>query len=128
MVSKISEGVMVTVETFYQPDYSNPINNEYMFAYRITIENHNPFTIQLLKRHWFIFDSNGEQREVEGDGVVGIQPILKSGEQFQYASGCNLKTEMGKMFGVYFMENQNNKQQFKVHIPPFQMIAPSKLN
>lgn len=77
MVSKISEGVEISVETFYQADYSNPLNSEYMFAYRITIENHNNFTVKLLRRHWFIFDSNGEHREVEGEGVVGVQPVLK---------------------------------------------------
>ncbi|MFP5039501.1 Co2+/Mg2+ efflux protein ApaG [Parasediminibacterium sp. JCM 36343] len=128
MVSKISAGVSVTVEIFYQPGYSNPLNNEYMFAYRITIENHNTFSIKLLKRQWFIFDSNGEYKEVEGEGVVGLQPFIEPGEQFQYTSGCNLRTEMGRMHGTYFMENQNNRQQFKVLIPPFEMIAPSKFN
>ncbi len=58
MVSKISEGIEVSVETFYQPDYSNPVSGEYMFAYRITIENHNNFSVKLLRRHWYIIDSN----------------------------------------------------------------------
>ena len=97
MNSIISEGVEVSVETFYQPDYSNPINNEFMFAYRITIENHNSFSVKLHRRHWNIFDSNGSFREVEGEGVVGLQPVITSGEKYQYVSGCNLKTEMGKM-------------------------------
>lgn len=128
MISKISEGVEISVEIFYQSDYSNPFNHEFMFAYRITLENHNNFTLKLLRRHWFIFDSNGEHREVEGEGVIGIQPILKPGETYQYASGCNLKTEMGKMHGTYQMENQNNKQIFKVNIPSFDMIVPFKNN
>jgi len=128
MVSKISAGVSVTVEVFYQPSFSVPINNEFMFAYRITIENHNNFSIRLLSRQWTIFDSNGENREVEGEGVVGTQPYINKGEQFQYTSGCNLRTEMGRMFGNYTMENQNNKQIFKVQIPPFEMIAPCKFN
>ncbi|MBC7588206.1 MAG: Co2+/Mg2+ efflux protein ApaG [Chitinophagaceae bacterium] len=128
MVTKISEGIQISVETFYQSDYSNPQNNEFMFAYRITIENHNHFTVQLLHRNWTIFDSNGEQREVEGEGVVGTQPILQSGEQFQYVSGCNLRTEMGKMKGHYTMINQNNKLNFQVKIPPFELIVPFKMN
>lgn len=128
MISKISEGVEISVETFYQHDYSNPVNNEYMFAYRITIENHNNFPLQLLKRHWYIFDSNGEQREVEGEGVVGVQPVLQPGEQFQYVSGCNLRTEMGKMHGSYTMENAEDKSLFEVKIPPFEMVVPQKLN
>lgn len=128
MVSKISSGVEITVETFYQSDYSNPLNHEFMFAYRITIENHNGFTVKLLRRHWFIFDSNGDKREVEGEGVVGVQPVLEPNERYQYVSGCNLRSEMGKMFGNYLMENLNNKTTFQVKIPAFQMIVPFKGN
>jgi ApaG protein len=128
MVSKISEGVKVTVETYYQPDYSNPVNSEFMFAYRITILNNNTFPVKLLSRHWFIFDSNGSLRETEGEGVVGIQPMINPGEQYQYVSGCNLRTEIGKMYGTYTMENITNKHNFEVVIPPFEMNAPFKLN
>ncbi len=128
MVSKISEGVEISVETFYQADYSNPANNEFMFAYRITIENHNRFTVKLLRRHWFIYDSNGQNREVEGEGVVGVQPVLQPGQQFQYVSGCNLRTEIGRMQGTYLMENQDSKAEFTVKIPPFDMIVPFKNN
>jgi ApaG protein len=128
MANKISEGMEVSVETFYQPDYSNPISGEYMFAYRITIENHNNFSVKLQRRHWHIFDSNGSYREVEGEGVVGVQPILQPGERYQYVSGCNLRTEMGKMYGAYTMENLNNKKTFEVNIPIFEMIVPFKMN
>ena len=128
MTSKISEGVEVSVETFYQPDYSNPLQSEYMFAYRITIENHNSFPVKLHRRHWNIFDSNGTYREVEGEGVVGVQPTLSPGEKYQYVSGCNLRTEMGKMYGTYQMENLNNKAMFDVNIPAFEMIVPFKGN
>lgn len=128
MVSKISEGVTISVETFFQPDYSNPVNSEYMFAYRITIENNNSFPVRLLSRQWKIFDSNGTNREVEGEGVIGVQPLINPGEQYQYVSGCNLRTEMGKMHGTYLMENVNNKKNFEVNIPVFEMIVPFKLN
>ena len=128
MTSMISEGVEVSVESFYQPDYSNPISAEFMFAYRITIENHNQFPVKLLRRHWHIFDSNGQNREVEGEGVVGVQPILNPGERYKYVSGCNLRTEMGKMYGTYLMENINNKKEFQVNIPSFEMIVPFKNN
>jgi ApaG protein len=128
MVSQISEGVKITVETYYQPDYSNPVNNEFMFAYRITIENNNVFAVKLLSRHWFIFDSNGSLRETEGDGVVGIQPQINPGESYQYVSGCNLRTEMGRMHGTYTMENITSKRTFNVFIPAFEMQAPFKLN
>jgi len=128
MVNLISEGVEISVETFYQHDYSNPLQSEYMFAYRIAIENHNSFPIKLHRRHWHIFDSNGTYREVEGEGVVGVQPVLSPGERYQYVSGCNLRTEMGKMSGTYQMENLNSKQMFSVNIPAFEMIVPLKNN
>ena len=128
MVSLISEGVEVSVETFYQQDYSNPMQSEYMFAYRIAIENHNSFPVKLHRRHWYIFDSTGSTREVEGEGVVGVQPILSPGEKYQYVSGCNLRTEMGRMHGTYQMENLNSKKFFDVNIPAFEMFVPFKNN
>lgn len=128
MISKISQGVTISVETFYQPEYSNPEQGECMFAYRITIENNNNFSIQLLRRHWWIIDSNGSKREVEGEGVVGIQPVIKPNELYQYISGCNLNSDIGKMYGNYEMQNLHNKTLFTVQIPSFEMIAPFKLN
>jgi ApaG protein len=128
MISKISEGINISVETFYQPDYSNPVSSEYMFAYRITIENNNAFPVKLLRRHWHIFDATGSQREVEGEGVVGVQPQINPGEKYQYISGCNLRTELGKMHGTYLMENISNKKQFDVIIPAFEMTVPFKMN
>jgi len=128
MISKISEGITISVETYYQPDYSNPVNSEFMFAYRITIENNNAFSVKLLRRHWHINDSNGSLREVEGEGVVGVQPQINPGESYQYVSGCNLRSEIGKMYGTYLMENINSKKSFDVSIPAFDMCAPFKLN
>jgi ApaG protein len=128
MISKISEGITISVETYYQPEYSNPVNSEFMFAYRITIENNNAFPVQLLRRHWYIYDSNGSMREVEGEGVVGVQPQINPGESYQYISGCNLRSEIGKMSGTYLMENINNKKSFDAFIPAFDMCAPFKLN
>ena len=128
MTSKVSRGVKVTVETYYQPEYSNPINSEYMFAYKITIENNNEFPIRLISRHWYIYDSNGSMREVQGDGVVGIQPVIAPGTSYQYISGCNLRSEMGKMNGSYLIENVNTKKTFDVIIPSFEMHAPFKMN
>ena len=128
MISKISEGITISVETYYQPEYSNPVNSEFMFAYRITIDNSNIFPVKLLSRHWYIHDSNGSLREVEGEGVVGVQPQINPGESYQYISGCNLRSEIGKMYGTYKMENVNNKKNFVVIIPSFDMCAPFKLN
>jgi ApaG protein len=128
MQSLTTQGVEVSVEVFYQLDYSHPLQHEYMFAYRITLENHNSFAIQLLRRKWFIFDSIGEHREVEGDGVIGQQPIIHPGNTFQYVSGCNLKSEMGKMWGFYTLVDLYHQREFQVDIPVFQMVAPMKLS
>ena len=128
MVQQITEGVSITVETFYQPAQSNPLSAEYLFAYRITIENLLEVSVKLLRRHWFIVDSNGAYREVEGEGVVGQQPIIEPGKSYQYISACNLRSDMGKMYGTYQMENVYNKKLFQVSIPEFQMIAPFKMN
>jgi len=128
MDSKISGGIKVTVESYYQPEYSTPVNHEFMFAYRITLDNKNDFPVQLLSRHWYIFDSEGTKREISGEGVVGVQPIIKPGESYQYVSGCNLHSEMGRMFGYYTLKNISNNREFEVTIPEFYMTAPFKMN
>jgi len=84
--------------------------------------------IALQLRTTIHFDSDSTHREVEGEGVIGNQPEIKSGEKYQYISGCNLRTEFGKMHGTYTMENLNNKKTFSVNIPSFEMTVPFKLN
>ncbi len=128
MVTKITEGVKVTVETTYQPEYSNPANSHFMFSYKIFIENLSEYTVQLMTRHWNIFDSNGTHREVEGEGVIGIQPVIEPGDSHEYISGCNLKTEMGKMSGTYVFKRSVDDQLFKVSIPEFELLCPFKMN
>ena len=128
MSQQITEGVSITVETFFNKEQSNPVAGEYTFAYRISIDNYADFPVRLLRRHWLIFDSNGTYREVDGEGVVGQQPVLEPGESFQYVSGANLRSDMGKMSGNYQMENMMNKRMFDVQIPEFELVAPFKLN
>jgi ApaG protein len=128
MLTHVSNGVRVSVETFYQPEYSQPMNHEFMFAYRITIANESEYTVKLLRRHWTVFDSNGVVREVEGEGVVGQQPVLEPSQTHQYVSGSHLRTEMGKMNGYYTMERIIDGKQFTVTIPEFQLLAPFKQN
>jgi ApaG protein len=128
MTSKISAGIKITVESFYQPEFSNPVNSEFMFAYRINIENNNLFPVKLHSRHWHIFDSTGSLREVQGEGVVGVQPVIEPGQFYEYMSGCNLKSEIGRMRGTYEMENLQNKEMFTVSIPGFEMEVPFKMN
>lgn len=128
MVAQITDGVKVTVETTYQPEYSNPANEHFMFAYKIQIENLTNYSLQLMSRHWTIFDSNGSTREVEGEGVVGVQPVIEPGEMHEYVSGCNLQTDMGTMHGYYEMKRLADSGNVTVQIPKFHLIAPFKLN
>jgi ApaG protein len=128
MVQQVTEGISITVETFYQPEQSNPLQADYLFAYRITIENYSSFPVKLHRRKWHIIDSNTNHRTVEGEGVVGAQPILAPGESYQYVSAASLRSDLGKMYGSYQMENMFNKKMFYVTIPEFQLIAPFKLN
>jgi ApaG protein len=128
MVTEITEGVKVSVEIEYQPEYSSPSQYHFVFTYRITIENESEYTIKLLRRHWHIHDANSKTREVEGEGVVGQQPILEPGQMHQYVSGCNLKSGIGKMLGTYQMERIVDGKEFEVIIPEFTMVVPYKLN
>ena len=128
MVTAITEGVKISVDTVYQDEYSNPEKEHFMFAYQITVENLSDYAVQLMRRQWFIFDSNGTQREVEGEGVVGIQPVIEPGDSYSYVSGCNLTTDIGSMSGTYLMHRVADKTDFTVDIPEFQLIVPYRLN
>jgi ApaG protein len=128
MNSAITRGIQVSVETFYQPEYSYPMGQHFMFAYRIIISNQSDMPVQLLRRHWFITDGTGQQREVEGEGVVGEQPVLQPGQSYQYVSGCDFKTEIGKMHGTYLMQKIDDGKIFYITIPEFVMVTPMKLN
>ena len=124
----VTNGITVAVESNFLPDHSDSRENRYVFGYHIMIENGSPYTVQLLRRHWYITDAAAQVREVEGEGVVGEQPVLPPGERYEYASYCDLNTEIGKMRGNYLMTRREDDTVFEVEIPEFRMVAPSKLN
>src|SRR5690606_4913800 len=128
MTTQITEGVRMSVEQVYQQEYSNPSKQHFMFSYRITIENLGHDIVQLISRHWDIFDSLNDTIQVDGEGVVGEQPILEPGETHQYISGCNLKSEIGYMEGYYMMSRLKDGSLFTVEIPRFNLVASYKLN
>ncbi len=123
MVSAITKGIQVSVETTYQPDFSNPQQHHYVFTYKVRIDNKSSHTVQLLRRRWEIFDATESRKIVEGEGVVGQQPILEPGESHTYVSGCNLKSGIGKMRGSFTLEKLRNGELLEVEIPEFQLIA-----
>jgi ApaG protein len=128
MVSEVTEGVKVSVLTEYQPNYSNSDKSHFVFTYKIVIENRSSQTVQLLRRYWQVYDSNFKYYEVEGEGVVGQQPVLEPGEIHEYVSGCNLSSGLGKMKGTYLMERLVDGSSFRVVIPEFTLVVPHLLN
>lgn len=123
MVTAITEGISVSVEVTYQTEFSNPNQHHFVFTYKVTIENRSSSTFQLMRRKWEIFDAAESPKTVEGNGVVGQQPILEPGDSHSYVSGCNLKSGLGKMKGVYYMEKISDGRNIEVVVPEFQMIA-----
>jgi ApaG protein len=128
MVSQNTKGITVSVETSYQPEFSIPNQQKFVHTYRIRVTNESEFTVQLMRRHWMIFDSAGTISEVEGEGVVGVQPVIEPGEEHEYVSGCHLTSSIGKMVGMYTMQRIIDGKQFDVHIPEFTFIVPYLLN
>jgi ApaG protein len=128
MTNPIAERVEIKVETKFSELQSDIENGIYFFTYHIVITNHSDHTVQLVYRKWDIFDSNGESRFVEGEGVVGEKPVILTGESYDYYSGCILKTGMGKMTGSYIFKIQGSESHFEVPIPEFNLILPWVLN
>ncbi|HLP11296.1 MAG TPA: Co2+/Mg2+ efflux protein ApaG [Flavobacteriales bacterium] len=128
MSVKVSQGIKIKVETNYLSEYSKPAVNHFLFSYRITIENQNPFAVQLLRRHWFIKDTATSMRQVEGEGVVGQMPIIEPGTNYTYESGCNLTSDMGSMRGTYKFLRVDDDSVFEAEIPEFNLTAPWKSN
>ena len=128
MTKKIYREVEVSSVVRYLPENSNAMLNSYFFMYTISIENKSNEPVQLISRHWDIFDSNGEKKVVEGNGVVGDQPVIQPGEKFQYTSGCSLSTDIGKMSGYYNMIRLSDVKKIIVPIPEFYLSIPYRWN
>ena len=118
---------LVTVETEFLPDQSDLERNRYAFAYHIKIDNTGNVAAQLISRHWVIDEFNGEQQEVRGLGVVGVQPLLQPGQLFEYTSGTVLTTPNGKMHGSYQMVADDGTA-FDITVPAFTLSMPRVLH
>ncbi|CAH0526837.1 Co2+/Mg2+ efflux protein ApaG [Vibrio hippocampi] len=119
--------VKCQVQTKYIAEQSDPNNKRYVFAYMITIKNLSQQTVQLKSRRWLITDANGKQISVEGDGVVGEQPIIEKCDEYTYNSGTAIETPVGVMQGHYVMVNAQG-EEFIADIPPFRLAIPNILN
>ena len=123
MYRALTHDIEITVEPFYLEEQSEPDENRFVWGYRIVIVNHSDDTVQLRDRYWRITDAVGQVDEISGEGVVGEQPILAPGDQFEYSSGCPLDTSSGMMVGQYRMERPDG-ESFMVDIPAFSLDVP----
>ncbi|MCB1470944.1 MAG: Co2+/Mg2+ efflux protein ApaG [Rhizobiaceae bacterium] len=124
MYVAVTREIEVSVEPFYLAERSEPDENRYFWAYRITIANGSTMTVKLLSRYWHITDGVGRVEEVRGEGVVGDQPELSPGDSYQYTSGCPLSTPSGIMVGRYTMRGEDG-QVFDIDIPAFSLDTPN---
>jgi len=126
-MNTMSHSIEVEAEPAYIPAQSDPDENRYVFSYTITIRNTGDVAARLMTRHWIITNANGEVQEVKGDGVVGEQPHIKSGEGYQYTSGSIMETPVGSMRGSYQMMTDDGTE-FDAEIPTFTLAVPGALN
>jgi len=123
LYSAVTRDITVNVSPRYLDDQSQPDKSYYVWSYDVEIINGSNTTLQLKERSWIITDANGHVEKVQGAGVVGEQPILKSGDSFHYTSGCPLPTPSGIMVGTYTMATDTG-ETFEVHIPAFSLDLP----
>ncbi|WP_264877769.1 Co2+/Mg2+ efflux protein ApaG [Vibrio agarivorans] len=119
--------IKVQVHSKYIEAQSEPDKGRYVFAYLITIKNLSAHPVQLISRRWLITDANGKQLTIEGEGVVGKQPIIDAHDEYTYSSGTAIETPVGVMQGQYIMHDAS-KQPFIAEIDPFRLAVPNILN
>jgi ApaG protein len=125
--SAVTDGIRVDVRSAFRPERSEPDKGRWLFSYTVRIANEGERTAQLLARHWVITDASGNREDVVGDGVVGHQPRLEPGQQFEYTSFCILKTPHGSMRGTYRMVREDGSS-FEARIAPFPLLVPGSAN
>jgi len=121
----VTRQIEVRVEPQFLAERSSPENGYYFWAYTITLTNLGRETVQLKRRHWRITDAHGRLQEVRGAGVVGEEPVLKPGENFEYTSGVPLPTASGFMSGTYGMINASG-EEFEIEVPASSLDTPQR--
>lgn len=118
-----TRGFIVRVSVSFLPEQSEPDRERWFWAYHVRIENVGEMAAQLLSRHWEIDDARGARHIVDGEGVIGEQPVIKCGGAYDYVSGCPLTTASGAMQGTYQMLGEDGSR-FDIAIPRFALAAP----
>lgn len=127
MNDTLTRDIRVIAEPRFLPEQSDPSSSRFVFAYRITVRNEGAVPVRLLSRHWVITNGEGAVEEVRGPGVVGCQPKIEPGREFQYTSGCPLDTPVGTMHGSFQMVTAAG-EAFDARIAPFRLVVPNVLN
>jgi ApaG protein len=127
MTTEKINNIAIGVETRFLVQESQPEKERYLFSYTITIKNNGISAARLLSRYWKITGGNGQEQEVEGDGVIGLHPYLAPEQEFTYTSAAMLDTPVGMMQGHYMMVDDNG-ERFEVTIPAFTLSAPQTLH
>ena len=122
--AETTEGITVRVAVNFLPEQSRIEAGKWFWVYHIRIENDSQQTVQLITRHWRITDGRGMVNLVEGEGVVGEQPVLHPGQSHDYVSGCPLTTPRGSMEGHYMFRSEDG-HALRAHIPHFALVAPA---
>ncbi|RTE66790.1 Co2+/Mg2+ efflux protein ApaG [Amphritea opalescens] len=125
--SDTSHNIDINVKTAYLPEQSDPEKKRFVFSYHITITNLEPQPVQLLRRRWLIVDGDEQVQEVEGEGVIGEQPIIEPQDSYSYTSGTVLATRVGSMQGHYQMKTHDG-ETFNADIEPFTLALPNALH
>lgn len=119
-----TRGIRVAVRAFFLEDQSRTEEGRFVWAYRVRIENGGREPVQLLHRSWEITDARGHTIKVHGPGVIGEQPVIEPGEEFEYTSGTPLATPSGFMVGTYHMVAPASGEAFDVAVPAFSLDSP----
>jgi ApaG protein len=126
MYKQVTDSIEVTVHPAFQDDHSQPESSVFIWSYEVAICNRSSQPVQLMRRHWKITNAYGQTLEVEGEGVIGNQPVILPGETYAYSSFTNLATASGYMVGTYDMSGEKGIA-IKVAIPPFSLDSPQQM-
>ncbi len=118
----VTNGIRITVEPKYLPDYSEIGSKRYIYGYRVRIVNEGDDGVRLTRRHWIIVNGEGERHDVEGEGVIGQQPLIEPGHVYEYSSFCPLSTRWGTMEGAYTF-HRGDGSEFDCEIARFYLVA-----
>ena len=128
MKAAVSQNIEISVVPRFEELKSSSVNNSFIHSYKVTIVNRNIFSVKILERCWFIFDSTEGSYTVFGEGVIGEKPVIEPGDSYKYNSYCEMTNYIGRMRGFYNLRNELSGEVFKATIPTFNLETPFSMN